>query len=65
MRQTILVAALAVGFAVGSARVPGTSVVEGSQLASSTVDVPQGAMALGSVNIPRRVMANGQAAGRG
>ena len=65
MRQTILVAALAVGFAVGSASVPGTSVVEGSQLASSTVDVPQGAMALGSVNIPRRVMANGQALAAG
>ena len=60
MRQTILVAALAVGFAAGSARVLGTSVVEGNQLASSTVDVPRGAMVLGSVNIPRRVMANGQ-----
>ena len=65
MRQTILVAALAVGFSVWSARVPGTSMVEGSQLASSTVDVPQGAMALGSVDIPRRVMANGQALATG
>ena len=65
MRQSIGVAMLAVAFAIGTTLVPGTHSVESRQLASSTVDVPRGDVALGSVNIPRRVMANGQALAAG
>ena len=56
--------ALAVGmwiviFAAGGLVVLGVPLAA-QQLATSEVDVPRGDMALGSVSIPRRVMANGQ-----
>ena len=63
MKQSTLVAMVAV--AMSSALVPGANPVEGRQLASSTVDVPQGGLALGSIDIPRRVMADGQALAAG
>ena len=36
-----------------------------AQLASADVDVPTGELALGTVELPRRVMANGEALGAG
>ena len=55
MRQALLLGAMAVAF-VAAILVPNVS----AQLASSSVDVPTGEVALGTVELPRRVMADGQ-----
>ena len=39
---------------------PATTEVAAGQELPATVDVPQGAVDLGTINLPRRVMANGQ-----
>ena len=55
MRQALLLGAMAVAF-VAAILVPNVS----AQLASSSVDVPTGEVALGTVELPRLVMADGQ-----
>ena len=55
MRQSLLAGTLAAGVIVVM-----TATTLGGQQLSGTVAVPQGALALGTVELPRRVMANGQ-----
>ena len=63
MKQTLLIAILATAM-VATGLGPATRAVHGQQL-SGSVDVPQGATALGTVEIPRRVMADGKALAAG
>ena len=60
MKQVLCVGVMAVAFVASGLLMPHAAVVTGEQLASSNVDVPRGEVALGTVNIPRRVMANGR-----
>ena len=56
---SLILASAILGFTVGPA------VVARAQTAPANVDVPAGQVALGSVQLPRRVMANGQALASG
>jgi hypothetical protein len=56
---SLILASAILGFTVGPAT------VARAQTASATVDVPAGQVALGSIELPRRVMANGEALASG
>ncbi len=64
MRQLVTVGALVALFVAFGIAVPQVSSVAGQQL-SADVDVPSGSEALGTVSLPRRVMANGEALSAG
>ena len=64
MRQLVTVGALVTLFVAFGLTTPGTRAVAGQQL-PATVDVPSGAEALGTISLPRGVMANGQALSAG
>lgn len=64
MRQLVTVGALVALFVAFGVALPGGGIVVGQQL-PATVDVPAGSEALGTVSLPRRVMANGQALSAG
>jgi hypothetical protein len=56
---SLILASAILGFTVGPAT------VALAQTASASVDVPTGQVALGSIELPRRVMANGEALASG
>ena len=64
MRQLVTVGALVALFVTCGMAMPGVRTVAGQQL-PATVDVPTGSEALGTISLPRRVMANGQALAAG
>lgn len=59
MRQQVFAGILIVAVMVGLTATSMVGSVEAQQLAS-TVDVPQGDLELGAVNLPRRLMADGE-----
>lgn len=60
MKQSWLVGVMVVA-GIAAMGMPSAS----AQLASAEVDIPTGELALGTVELPRRVMANGQTLGAG
>ena len=60
MKQVLGVGVLAVACIASGVLMPHAAVLAGEQLTSPNVDVPRGEAALGTVSIPRRVMANGR-----
>ena len=64
MKQAGLVGVVALALVAGSSLLPNARAA-GEQLVSSDVDVPRGDVTLGTINIPRRVMANGVALAAG
>ena len=58
MKQIVVVGTVTLGLVAGGWLLPNARAVAGEQLVTSDVDVPRGDATLGTVNIPRRVMAN-------